>query len=135
MAKWQTVAEGDVFDLASLNQYESSFAEGQRGLLSLQLRTPATQEMADYLESALVSAGVEGVKVTTGSPVLNVLFKKGFPWLAVIATTILALSILAVLIVGWRLFKEVVPEAAQFPVALVLLGIATVVAIGYVRRR
>ena len=132
---WQQIASGGVVDLAYLSQYENSIPEGTKGWLQLQLSAPITQSMVDRLKSALVQAGVEDVQVTTGSPVLNITFRKGFPWLAVIAAIILAMAIIAILVIGWKLFKEVIPEGAQFPVAIVLIAIAGLVAFGYARRR
>ncbi len=79
---------------------------------------------------------MQGVSVTTASPLLRIYFKKGFPWLAVIAAIILALAILAVLIAGWRLFKDVVPVGLQPIVAG--LGLILIIVLGIIllaRRR
>ena len=110
---YQLVKSGGFLDLAKLKNYESEFEEGQRGRLDIDLRYVVPQSVAGELQNRLKQAGVEECRVERGSPQLKVYFKKGFPWLAVIAATILALVVLAVLIIGWSLFKEIVPVALQ----------------------
>ena len=110
---YQLIGSGGIIDVAQLSQYEDSLGEGQRALLELDLRLPVSQGVANELESKLRQAGVEEVSVTAASPLLRIYFRKGFPWLAVIAATILSIVVLAVMIVGWRIFKEVVPEELQ----------------------
>ncbi|KKK88919.1 hypothetical protein LCGC14_2738300 [marine sediment metagenome] len=117
MAKWQEVAEGSFWQLADLRQYEPYFEEGERGLLELDLRLPVSEDVAQQLEDKLKEAGVAEVKVTTASPMLKIYFKKGFPWLAVIAAITIGLIVLAILIVGWRLFVEVPGAAPVFAIA------------------
>jgi len=110
---YQLIGSGGILDIDSLSEYEGGLGEGNRAVLELDLRLPVSQNIASELESRLRQAGVEEVSVSTASPLLRVYFKKGFPWLAVIAATILAMIVLAILIIGWRLFKEVVPEGLQ----------------------
>ena len=132
MAKWEEVADGSFWELANLSQYEPYFEEGSRGLLELDLRLPVSADMARELENQLIEAGVAGVKVRTASPLLKIYFTKGFPWLAVIAAIILGLIALAILIVGWRLFRDIgVPVTSLLIIAggigvLVLAGMARV---------
>jgi len=126
---WQQVAEGNAFDLINLSQYEGQLAEGQRGLLELNLTMPVSVGVAQTLEEQLRNAGVIDVRVTTASPMLRIYFRKGFPWLAVIAAVVLGLIVLAILIIGWRLYKEVFPDGLPAPisagliVALAILGL------------
>ena len=130
---WQEVAEGGVLDLTNLGQYESQLDEGSSNWLQLFLRMPVTPGVAADLENLLREAGVEGVRVTTSSPILNIYFKKGFPWLAVIAAIILASLVVAALVVSWKLFT-MVPEAIR--PWLAVAGIAAVAIIGvYLIRR
>jgi len=117
MAEWEEVAEGSFWQLGDLRQYESLFEEGARGLLELDLRLPVSQDVAQELEDKLRDAGVEDVKVRTASPMLQIFFKKGFPWLAIIAAIILAFIVLAIMIVGFRLFKEVPGAVPIFAIA------------------
>ena len=117
MAKWQEVAEGNFWQLANLSQYEPYFEEGDRGLLELDLRLPISEGVAQDLEDMLIEAGVPDVKVRTASPMLRIFFRKGFPWLAVIAAIIIGLIVLAILIVSWRLFREVPGAVPLFAIA------------------
>lgn len=117
MAKWEKVAEGGFLQLANLSQYEPYFEEGDRGLLELDLRLPVSEGVAQELEDMLTEAGVPDVKVRTASPMLRIFFRKGFPWLAVIAAIIIGLIVLAILIVSWRLFREVPGAVPLFAIA------------------
>lgn len=105
---WAEVAQGSVLDLYSgMHQYDALIPEGNRAMLQLNLRLPVSRSVAGEIESALKAAGVPDVKVTTGSPVLRIYFRKGFPWLVVIVGVILPLLIvLAITVVSWQLFKE-----------------------------
>lgn len=110
---YQLIASGGLTDLNSLVRYEGQLAEGDGGLLELDLRLPVSQGVASELENKLRQAGIPDVRVVTASPLLQVYFRKGFPWLAVIAAAILGLIVLAILIMGWRLFKEVIPALPE----------------------
>ncbi len=133
MAKWEEVAEGSFWQLANLSQYEPYFEEGDRGLLELDLRLPVSEGVAQDLEDMLREAGIPDVKVRTASPMLRIFFKKGFPWLAVIAAIIIGLIVLAILIVGFRLFREI-PEALQIPLLVAGVGIVALCAIIWARK-
>ena len=133
MAKWEEVAEGSFWQLADLSQYEPYFEEGDRGLLELDLRLPVSEGVAQDLEDMLIEAGILDVKVRTASPMLRIFFKKGFPWLAVIAAIIIGLIVLAILIVGFRLFREV-PEALRIALLVAGVGILALLAIVWARK-
>ncbi len=130
---WQEVAEGGVFDLINLGQHESQLEEGSRNWLQLSLRMPVSAGVAADIENILREAGVEGVRVTTSSPVLNIYFNKGFPWLAVIAAIILASLVVAALVISWKLFTEV-PGAIPY-LAIGGIVLATLLGIYLVRRK
>ena len=126
---WQQVVKGEFLDLANLRNYDDSLEEGQRGRLQLNLRFPIPGSVSIQLEDQLKRAGVEEAKVATTGQKMQVYFRKGFPWLAVIAAIILGLVVLAILIVSWTFFKEVVPEGLQpfvgtVSLLLILLGLA-----------
>ena len=129
---FELVAEGNFLQLANLSQYEPYFEEGSRGLLELDLRLPVSQGVAQELEDRLREAGVADVKVRTASPMLKIYFKKGFPWLAIIAAIILGLIVLAIMITGWRLSKEV-PEAIPF-LAIAGIGVLALIGIALMKR-
>lgn len=116
---WQEVARGDLVELANIGQYESEFPEGSNGLLTLYLSAPVPQWVIDELNQLFYEQGVPA-HAEIGSPIVNIYFQKGFPWLAVIAVLVLGL---AILIVSWRLFKEI---AGAGPVAATLWAIAAI---------
>lgn len=129
--KYEFLASGGILETAELSRYESMIGEGDRGLVELDLRLPVPQSVANDLQSKLRQAGVEELSVRTSGSMLQIYFRKGFPWLAVIAAAILGIIVLAVLIVGWRIFREVVPAALQPLVGgigvLLLLGLGAVI--------
>ena len=133
---WELISQGSFISLVNLSQNEAQLVEGSRNLLELDLSLPVSPGVAQTLEDELKSAGVEGVRVTTASPLLRIYFTKGFPWLAVIAAIVLASVILAILIVGWRLFTYVggiSPES--IPILIIgIIALATVVGVYMVRK-
>lgn len=133
---YELIGSGGILDAVELSSYESQLAEGDKALIELDLRLPVSQGIASELAEKLRQAGVQGVSVTTASPLLRIYFKKGFPWLAVIAAAVLGLIVLAILIIGWRLFKDVVPVGLQPIVAG--LGLILIIVLGIIllaRRR
>lgn len=130
---WEQVGTGNLFDALNLEQYEGYIGEGQRARLELDLRYDVGSGVAAELQRQLADRGIPGVQVSRHSPMLSITWQKGFPWLAVIVAAVLALAILAILIVGWRLFREVVPESLQGSVGTLLLvgGAALAAAIAY----
>jgi len=132
---YKVVAQGGMAELQNLAAYEGAIDEGSRGKLELDLRLPVPDWTVAELEGQLVNARVAEAKVTQSGSRLGISFRKGFPWLAVIAAIVLGLVVIAILIIGWTLFKEVIPEPLKFPVALGLIIIAGIVAVGYARRR
>ncbi len=107
---WKEVAEGGVIDLYSgMRYYDQFIPEGSKVLCRFNLRTSLSPTTVNTLEQKMKDAGVKDVKVTTGSPVLNIEFTKGFPWLATIVAAVL---IIAALIISWKIFiwiEEVAP--------------------------
>ena len=126
MAGWELVAEGPAASLVYLGNYEDRLQEGSYNLLQLALRLPVSEGVAQSLEDALRNVGVEDVRVETASPVLKIYFRKGFPWLAVIAGIILASLIVAALVISWKLLTYIGEVA---PGAIPILALAAVAAI------
>ena len=112
---WEQIASGELLDARDIERYEARINEGQRALLELKLRAPAPEYIVAELQSQLQKAGVWEAQVTTGSPLLRVSWRKGFPFLPVVVGIILSLIVLAIIIMGWRLFREVV-EVVPAPV-------------------
>ena len=133
---WEEVAEGPSWSLFGLSQYENELEESSYNWLQLNLRLPVTQGVAQEVENLLRDAGVEGVKVSTASPVLNIYFKKNPPWLAIIAAIALASIVLAALIVGWKLFTyvgEIAPNVVPL-LAIAGIGVLTLIGVAIIRR-
>lgn len=123
---WQEIASGGVFDIHHIAQYEKDIVEGQRALLELDLRAPAPDWIVSELKSQLQKAGVKETQVTTGSPLLRVSWRKGFPFLAVVLGIIAGIVFLLVLITGWRFFRDV---AEVLPTPVITGGIVLLLAI------
>lgn len=119
---YEMIATGNAFELTKLSGYEEQFAEQDRGVLELDLRLPVSQNVASQLEDKLRQAGVQGLSVVTASPMIRVYFTKGFPWLAVIVAAVLGLIAIVILIVGWRLFREVAAVIPPVPLAIGLIA-------------
>ena len=133
---WEKVASGGLLDATDIEKYEAYIGEGQRALLELALRAPAPDYIVAELQSQLQHHGVREAQVTTGSPLLRVSWRKGFPFLPVVVGIILGLIVLAILIVGWRLFKEVA-EVVPAPVITggIILALVIVAMLAWQRRR
>ena len=123
---WEEVAEGGVAELYSgMRYYDQFIPEGSKVLCRFNLRTSLSPTTVNTLAQKMKDAGVKDVKVTTGSPILNVEFTKGFPWLATVVAVVL---IIAVLIISWRLFiwiEEVAPGGTKLVLwgALAFIGV------------
>ena len=126
---WEQIASGELLDARDIERYEARINEGQRALLELKLRAPAPEYIVTELQSQLQKAGVWEAQVTTGSPLLRVSWRKGFPFLPVIVGIILGLIVLAILIVGWRLFKEIIAAIPDPFKGLAAGGIILVMAV------
>ena len=134
---WKLVTSGGgAGSLANLQNYEEELEEEQRGKLSLALHFPISSGVAEELESKLRGAGVTDAQVFTEGNKLDIQFRKGFPWLAVIVAVVLGLIVLAVLIVSWQFFKEV-KEIVPSPVIIIgiIVGIALVAVLAYMLAR
>ena len=119
---WERVASGGSLDATDIGKYEAYIGEGQRGLLELDLRAPAPSYIVAELQSQLQQRGIKEAQVTTGSPLLRVSWRKGFPFLSVVVGIILGLVVLAIMIVGWRLFREVIAVTPKPLQGLVATG-------------
>jgi len=132
---YEMVAQGSILDITELSAYDDFIAEGQKTMLELDLRTPVSSSIVSELQSQLMQAGVQEAKVTTGSPLLRIEFRKGFAWLPVIGAIIMGMIVLAILIVGWRLFKDVVSAGVALPMSIGVLLLIVLGVIVLTRRR
>jgi hypothetical protein len=103
---WKQIASGSRSDLETAKSYEeSSIAEGQRGRLVINFLIDVPAGHTNILRSTLTNAGVEDLALATAGKQLTITWRKGFAWVPVIILAVLAL---AILIVSWLIFKEVV---------------------------
>ena len=116
---YQEVAQGGPLELwGGLQQYNSDFDEGGRGLLEINTLIPVSPNI---VKSALDIAGVPDTKVTADGKTLRIFFKKTAWWLPII---IIALAGLAVIVLLWTLFKEVGPDGTKLLLVAAIAGIA-----------
>jgi hypothetical protein len=119
---WQKLAEGTGFNLASVVGYENEIAEGQRGKLTLNLRSPLDPSWVEWLQQQLDSRGVTEGEVEAWGNNVDITYRKGYAWLPIILLIIAGLIVLAVLIVSWQFAKEA-------PIGFSLLTIGAIAAI------
>ncbi len=135
---YELVGSGSLLDALSMMQYDEFLDEGQKGLLELDLRVPVGSSLVSQLETSLRQQGVEDVKVSTGSPLLRIEYRKGMPWLAIIVAAVLGIIALALLIIGWRFFREVmdvIPDQFKGVAAGAIIIAVLLVSVAVVRRR
>ena len=123
---YQQIASGNALDLANLEQYEAQIGEGDRCLLELDLNTDAPSWSVSWLGEQMQAKGIPEAKVESGSPKLRVFWRKGFAWIPIIIVLVLTF---ALLIIGWRLFKDV---SAVVPAPLLSIGLIALIVLGIV---
>lgn len=116
---WLTIAEGNILDIWTIVTYENEVNEGQRARITLNLRSPISQEISNELQQQLDKQGVTDAEVSTRGNDMNIIYRKGFPWAVVIVGIIVGLIALAILIVSWRFAKE-----APIPYSLTMVALA-----------
>lgn len=143
---WEQIASGSgVAGLGSVGRYDEELAEGQRGKLSLTLKSPAAPNIVRELQERLDKAGVLDAEVTPTTPGLDIKYRKGFPFLAVIVAAVLGIIVLAVLITSWQFFKEVkevaepiieaLPKGVWIAGAIVVIILIALIAFIIIRRQ
>ena len=126
---YQLIGSGDVYSIPNLPRYEEEIDERQRVKLVFNLRgTPPAHEVM-LLESGLRIADITELKVQASSGSLIISWRKGNPLLIIIPLIILALAVIAAMIIGWQLYKEVIPEGAQPMAGWAITGLLVVGAI------
>jgi hypothetical protein len=118
---WQLVAEGNNTNIGDVQSLESSeIEEGQRARLKCQTLTPVPSWQIDDLRNSLTLAGVEDLQIRMSGNTIDIIWRKGFPWAAVIILALVAI----IVIVLWQFFKDV-----PMPVtSMVLIGAAILAA-------
>ena len=132
------VAEGSVANIGELGNWDNQFAVGERGRLQVYLRAAAPSAMLSVLQSQLNDRGVLSTVAQEGRTVYINFTRGGVSgiglWPALAAIAIVLMLVLAVLIVGWQLFKSV--AGALGPVLpLLLLGVGVYLLVRTFRKK
>ena len=119
---WNKIAEGQgTARIKNLSRYEGEMVENARGKVILNLRFPVSPSISRNLENTLRNAGVKNAGVTSSGNRLEIRFRKGFGFLAIIATMILASLALAILIVSWQFWQEITPIVSPFTINIAII--------------
>jgi hypothetical protein len=135
---YELIASGNNTNFLSIPGYDDQIEEGQPGLLRMNFTTSISAGILDTIEQEMVNHGVQGARVNQSGKTVNIYFQKGLPPLAIIIPILLALIVtLAIILVTWHIFKDVVPAGLQGPLAtgIIIAGIAIVGMIAYKRLR
>jgi len=101
---WELVAEGTGPDLNNVISYEDSeVAEGQKAKLQCDCVVPVSTWQIDGLRNSLEWSGVEDLQISGSGNRINISWRKGFPWAAVIILALVAVIAVAL----WQFFKDV----------------------------
>lgn len=116
---WEQIASGSGSDLDEITSIESqAVAEGQRAKLECRTITPVGSWQIDALRNSLEAAGVEDLQVSGSGNIVKIVWRKGFPWAAVVILALVAIIVVA----AWAFFREV-PDNWK-PLVLVAGGLA-----------
>jgi len=132
----ELIASGNVWNLNSLGDYESRFAEGDRGRVDLQLHYAVPSQIVSGLDSALRAAGVkltQRVEQTHSTPTIRIHFQKANPALVIIAIAAAASIVLIAAVFAWQLTKVPAPLAAIGGgiTIIIIIAIVGVLALSY----
>ena len=128
----QIIAKGNAWDLGDLSDYESYFAEGDKGRLDIKLRTSVPNAVVKGIDSAIRAAGVKltaPVSQTHSTPTLHICFKKGLAPLAIIAAAVAAGIFVIFLVTAWqisRLPAELAATGVEIAVIVAIIAGAVV---------
>jgi hypothetical protein len=111
---WEEIAAGSGDDLDEITSIESQvIEEGQRAKIVCQTITPIGSWQIDDLRDSLNAAGVEDLQISGSGNTVEIIWRKGFPWAAVIILALVAIIAVA----AWAFFREV-PDSWK-PLAIV----------------
>ena len=125
------MAEGGVTDIGELGNFDSQFTAGEKGRLNVYLRAAAPSSMLSELQDQLNSRGVLSNVAQEGRTVYINFTRGGVSgvgsiglWPALAAIAIVLALVLAVLIIGWQLFKSVAGTLGPvLPILLLGVGV------------
>jgi len=123
---WDKVADGNLSTLRNLSVYENALPEGQRARLDLTLKVPVSSQLVKDVESALRSANISQLSVTSSGNRISVFYRKGFPFLFILSATLIGMIVLTILIVGWQLWREIVQTIGKPTMILVVVAVVAI---------
>lgn len=117
---YQEIGSGGVVDALSIANLVEQVPDNTRVMLQLDLTASPAAWIVNQVQNSLISAGVPGARVTTGSPVLNISWindpapvaRIALDPLTAIAIIVAAVAAVAIVVIGWRMYEEV-PSALQ----------------------
>jgi hypothetical protein len=133
---WEELGSGNVLNATQISNLISGVPDNTRVQLTLNLRASPAGWMVTQLQNDLASQGIPGVKVSTGSPILNISWIHNASVssqisgialgpLAIVAIIVVALAVIAVVVVGWLVYKDVptVLKPAVIVAGIALIGL------------
>lgn len=138
--RYELVAYGDVSNLSSLQDYQSSFGEGDKGYLDLQLAS-STPDIVNHFITEIDSRllyNIEGYHAEAYPSLVRIHFKVAIPPLAIIALAVAAVIIVLGLIASWKLYRLTPAVFFGFSIGMVFaitLAIAAAITLIMVLRK
>jgi hypothetical protein len=134
------LGSGNVLDAAQIQSLLVGAPSNQRVLLQVDMSVSPGANVVNWLQSELISKGVPGVEVSTGSPILNISWINTsgvsaysgpamLAPIAIVAIILAAIAVIALVVLGWRLFS-VIPDSLKAP--LIIAGVAALAILGLV---
>jgi len=120
---YQLIAQGTPSELTNLGNYQSSFEEGSKGFLELQLGYPLISDTIVWLDDKLESLGVPEHKVESVGKFLRIHFTTKIAPLVLIAAAIAACIVIITIVIAWKLYK-----LSPAHVVLSILGVVAIIA-------
>lgn len=103
---WEFVADGtgaSINDVVALEK--NDILEGQKAMLDIVTVAPMSTFEVNDIRDSLMWAGVNDLQVSGSGNRLQITWRKGFPWAAIIILAIVAVIAIAI----WQLLKWVIP--------------------------
>jgi hypothetical protein len=126
---WQLEGSGSVLDAGAIGNLLQQAPNGQ-ALLQMDLRTSIAGSVVTQIQNTLSNAGVPGVQVYTGSPILNIQWENesgisGISQMDPLTAIAIILGVLlaaALIIIGWRLYSVIPAPIAHSLVTILAVG-------------
>ena len=100
---WQLIGSGDRTNLDDVTSLEQSeIPEGGLARLSVVSEVPIGTWEMDALHNILDFAGIDDLAISGSGLTLNITWRKGFPWAAIIILALVAVIVIA----AWQFFKD-----------------------------